>query len=290
MEQNIKIYISCHKECFVPKHPLLFPVQVGTELESKRFNGRLYDNTGDNISSLNRRYCELTAQYWAWKNQEASYYGFFHYRRYLSFADESNIPYKIFTKPDKQCLEKMRYDHDYMIKFINLYDVIVPLPENMYVTAFEHYQQSKDHHIEDLHVVKDIINECYPEFMKAADEYLYSTKLYFGNIFIMKKELFNHYCEWLFTILKKFDRKTDFSKYSKSGLRVNGYLGERLLGIYITWLKQQPNILIGNLPRAHFLSFPGETDNFKQMKLINYFLPPGSRRRSKVKKIIKYFK
>ena len=43
----------------------------------------LHDDEGDNISNKNKTYCELTAQYWAWKNMEADYYGFFHYRRYF---------------------------------------------------------------------------------------------------------------------------------------------------------------------------------------------------------------
>ena len=46
------------------------------------------DNTGDNISVKNKSYCELTTQYWAWKNTDYDYYGFCHYRRYFSFSDK----------------------------------------------------------------------------------------------------------------------------------------------------------------------------------------------------------
>ena len=82
---NIKIYVSCHKECFVPSNKLLYPIQVGTCF-AEEIPGVLHDNTGDNISDKNKMYCELTAQYWAWKNDDADYYGFFHYRRYLNFS------------------------------------------------------------------------------------------------------------------------------------------------------------------------------------------------------------
>lgn len=53
------------------------------------------DNTGDNISSKNKYYCELSTQYWVWKNIDSEYYGFCHYRRYLSMSDKeykSNDP------------------------------------------------------------------------------------------------------------------------------------------------------------------------------------------------------
>ena len=89
MTENIKIFISCHKKCYIPKHDLLVPIQVGSALSNKRFANMLHDDEGENISEKNKSYCELTAQYWAWKNAEADYYGFFHYRRYMSFADET---------------------------------------------------------------------------------------------------------------------------------------------------------------------------------------------------------
>ena len=47
----------------------------------------LHDDEGENISDKNPMYCELTAQYWAWKNLDADYYGFCHYRRYFNFSD-----------------------------------------------------------------------------------------------------------------------------------------------------------------------------------------------------------
>lgn len=57
-------------------------------LADHRFKGMQHDDEGENISYKNPYYCELTAQYWAWKNLDADYYGLFHYRRYFSFSDE----------------------------------------------------------------------------------------------------------------------------------------------------------------------------------------------------------
>ena len=74
---DIKLFVCCHRPVDVPKHPLLVPLQVGAALADSRFYGFLHDDAGENISRKNRSYCELTAQYWVWKNVRADYYGFF---------------------------------------------------------------------------------------------------------------------------------------------------------------------------------------------------------------------
>ena len=61
--------------------------------------------------------------------------------------------------------------------------------------------------------------------------------------------------------------------------RVDGYLAERLLGIYAAQLRREGGVRMLELPRVHFLS---REDYFRQ-RLLNAALPPGSRRRSVVK-------
>lgn len=85
-ESDVRILVAVHQDAYVPKIPCVEPIQVGTALAESRLEGMLHDDAGENISDKNGSYCELTAQYWAWKNLEADYYGFFHYRRYMSFV------------------------------------------------------------------------------------------------------------------------------------------------------------------------------------------------------------
>ena len=61
------------------------PLQVGKALSDVDL-GVQGDDEGDNISTKNPNYCELTGLYWAWKNlKDADYIGLAHYRRYFDF-------------------------------------------------------------------------------------------------------------------------------------------------------------------------------------------------------------
>ena len=77
-ESKIHISVACHKPSRLPENPLLVPVQVNSANAGKRMD-MAHDDEGENISLKNPEYCELTAQYWEWKNVEADYYGLCHY-------------------------------------------------------------------------------------------------------------------------------------------------------------------------------------------------------------------
>lgn len=89
---SIKIIIAAHKKYWMPTDPVYLPVHVGAE--GKASIGYTPDNTGDNISSKNPHFCELTGLYWAWKNLDADYLGLVHYRRYFTRKEVHNIEAK----------------------------------------------------------------------------------------------------------------------------------------------------------------------------------------------------
>ena len=240
------------------------------------FPGFLHDDTGDNISRKNRSYCELTAQYWAWKNIDIDYYGFFHYRRYLYPDERAKRPYRIEDRPSLSLLDKLGYGR--FEELITQYDIILPRAENMYISVRDHYAGAPFHHIEDLNLIERIIQQRYPKMKGAIEQYLSGTICYFGNIFIMSKPVFFAYCTWLFSILEEFDyqKKTPATHIQEQ--RVDGYLAERLLGIYYTMMRERFQTL--ELPRVHF--HQGSTGIKK--RLLNVLLPPGSRRRAEIKR------
>lgn len=272
---KIQLFVCCHQPVSLPEHELLIPVQVGAALADTHFPGFLHDDSGENISEKNHSYCELTAQYWAWKNADSDHMGFFHYRRFLYPDTGEKVPYRILPQPDGQLPDKLGYDR--FAALIPQYDLILPKAENMRISVREHYTGAPFHHAKDLALIETIIAERCPEYLSAVESYLSGTLCYFGNIYIMKRDVFSDYCAWLFPILEEFDRRTDRTGYGTQEQRVNGYLAERLFGIYYTHHRADLHAL--ELPRVHFC--PPEQARRKQ--LLNALLPPGSWRRSAVK-------
>ena len=88
---NIKVIVATHKKYQMPNDKMYVPIQVGAE--GKKDLGYTKDNNGDNISSKNPFFCELTGLYWAWKNLNADYIGLAHYRRHFCLKKKSKIQF-----------------------------------------------------------------------------------------------------------------------------------------------------------------------------------------------------
>ena len=52
-------------------------------------------------------------------------------------------------------------------------------------------------------------------------------------MFIMKKELADQYCEWLFDVLFELEKRLDISNYNQNDQRVFGFVSERLLDVWL---------------------------------------------------------
>lgn len=248
---KVEILVSCHKPTDAVQNACIKTIQVGTALALNRLDTAYHDDEGRNISEKNRNYCELTAQYWAWKNLDADFYGFFHYRRYLTFrhVDRAydcwgNLPEEFI---DTACAEKYGLDED-TIKTV-LTDCDVVLPEIKDITKMlrmgsnmrEQFLGSGALHAKDLELMNRIIEEKYPEYLPYAEKYEEGHLTVFNNMFIMRRDIFHDYCAWLFDILEEYSRRADMTDYSVEALRTPGHLAERLLNIYCLHLRDKTN-------------------------------------------------
>ena len=247
---NIKLFMtySPNRHDRIFRHPLFYPVLAGSifqeESASKRF---LRDNTGDNISQKNPYYCELTTQYWVWKNVDADYYGFCHYRRLFSFADtdfmESDAGVVVRRAMNGKVFNELALQADSIQSKIGRYDFIIakgiPIVALQARDLVDHYSRGKGLHVEDLGLMMEVIKKQYPEIYPLAREYMNGKVFYPCNMFVAKKEIFFEYCRFLFSILNEVEQNLRMENYSAEGVRTLGHLGERLLGIYYLYLKKR---------------------------------------------------
>lgn len=247
---DIRIFItySPNRKDRIFRHPLFYPVIAGSAFQTESVaGGFLKDNTGDNISQKNPYYCELTTQYWAWKNADADYYGFCHYRRLFSFSDlnfaESDSGVVVRHTMNDRVFKELELDSDSIRRKTSRCDFIIakgiPVIALQAKNLTDHYSRGKGLHIRDLALMMKVIEKRYPKMHPIAKEYIEGKVFYPCNMFIAKKEIFFDYCRFLFTVLHEVEQDIRMEDYSAEGVRTLGHLGERLLGIYYLYLKKR---------------------------------------------------
>ena len=217
---DIKILVATHKKYWMPEDEVYLPLHVGAE--GKTDLGYTKDNTGDNISVKNPNYCELTGLYWAWKNLSADYIGFVHYRRYFTCKEIRNIELK-----KKQILSLEEWK-----RLLSNNPVVVPDKRKYYIeTNRSHYNHA--HPSIGLDETERIINEKCPEYSSAFTTVMDRTWAHMFNMFVMRRDLFQEYCQWLFGILFELEERLDISEFDAYNSRVFGFVSERLLDVWL---------------------------------------------------------
>ena len=289
---SLKIFVSNHLDSIVVENPLFCFIRGGAVFNSPESKSNMQgDDTGDNISLKNHSYCELTIQYWAWKNIDLDYYGFCHYRRYFSFNTPVNQkPDKhanvFFDFLDEKALNQIILDPKNVISKMAESPLAMTTPFDVRnaeaSSVYDHYASASYLHSKDFDILLNVIHDISPEFDRAAKEHSEGRILYPCNMFIMKKDLFLRYCEWLFPILQECERRINLSDYNIDELRVIGHLGERCLGIFYHYLNKNEHIeavffqrlLIGNTCAGVKKIYPRFNDQVTAVTASNDFYIP----------------
>lgn len=225
------IYIATHKKFNVPNLNGYCALQVGAEGKEKY--GYLRDNIGNHISGKNANYCELTGLYWIWKNTDDSYKGLVHYRRYFGRNNLSN-------KISDIC------SYEYLLNCLKSVDIVLP-----YVEYFK--QNAKEEILlhccteEIFDKLRQIIETKYPDYIETYDRYFNENKASLFNMLFCKREIFDTYCEWLFSILFVLEKQVDLAKLNTYQQRLYGFLSERLLNVWVIKNK----LVVKHLPVIH---------------------------------------
>lgn len=206
------------------------------------------------LKNMEHAYSEGARIHALWKNYPLKkYVGTAHYRRYLDFMDEI---------PD---MDEIFSDHDAIYQ---PFDLGWPSIRSNYAGC---------HNIDDLNLCVDIIKERYPQYAQSADWVMGHDFLVPCNIFVLTKEMFCEWCEFVFGILDEFNNKMGFKtdldvcnhvvnnmdKYvtNKGGLpntstayqsRIHAFLMERLSSIFFKERIHKPYYSNMLLTEVHF--------------------------------------
>lgn len=217
---DIKILVAAHKPYRMPEDEIYFPIHVGKT--GKTEIGFIGDDTGENISDRNPSYCELTAAYWAWKNLKADYVGLVHYRRHFTPVKKGKNKFD-WVMTGRQAEELLKDC-----------DVLVPNRRKYYIeTIRSHYDHGQFNRLQDIETLGQVISERCPEYSAGFETVMNRTWAHMFNMFVMKREIFDRFCAWMFDVLFEVERRTDLTGLDFQTARVYGYLGEFMLDIFL---------------------------------------------------------
>lgn len=272
----LKIFVVYYKPAPLIKTDIFEPIQAGRAIantpsragtftnEEKSWlnNNMIGDDTGENISNLNRYFAEITALYWIWKNTDSPFVGMFQYRRFLSLNSNTHYPYvefpsirflhlgiKHLEKFSLSFLHDLELEKKYILPWFATHDIL--LSEPLKFNAYEHYKT--EHIISDLDKALTILKKKHPEMYDFALENLNSEEgVYPSNLFITRREILNNYASWLFSILLPLyeEIKDEISQRDTEQKLAFAYLSERLFTIYFRYQQKYHGLRVKEFPFA----------------------------------------
>ena len=177
----------------------------------------LRDDTGDNISAKNKQFCELTALYWLWKHAGEDIIGLAHYRRHFLLPQDWK--------------ERM---------LNNQINVILPTP--LYVAPSVEENFKSRHDPSDWEFMMQYLKNNHPEDFQSANKFFKGNLYSPCNMFVMKREVLDALCTWLFPIL--FQVADHGGQKEDSYLnRYPGFISERLISLFFEINRSRFNLV-----------------------------------------------
>lgn len=217
MNKKVTILVASHKPDTVFENDVYTPIHVGRAISKwkEEMSGMIGDDTGENISEKNPCYCELTAQYWAWKNLDCEYVGLCHYRRYFE------------TEITAANIDEILGDHA---------DVMLAKP--LVDKRCMGNRLLRDSCREDVEIFMRCLKIVSPEMWDICYAFLNNNICYPFNMFVMKKVDFDEFAAWQFSVLEEMEKYVKLSGYTRMK-RIYGYVGEMMLPMWCLYKKKK---------------------------------------------------
>ena len=261
------IYTAYHRAAPRIESASIVPIHVGRAGASAPIPDMIGDDTGDHISDRNAAWCELTALYWAWKNdrETGGLVGLMHYRRVLDLTDRAPGGAVEATEKLFDIAQWCGEAENWLKQSGDDWDLVVPRLHKMGRTVEANYKAG--HAPQDWDILRDVVLRDHPDYAKSFEAVAGGYDVRLGNIALMRRPLFDRYCTWLFDVLFAVEAADlDRTHYSAQQARYLGYLAERLLTVFV-YHEQQANpdlrvreVSILNLSQALVWPYIGPKD------------------------------
>ena len=230
---TIRIFVFQHIHCQLPPcfidRTIYTPIQCGRAI-NENIPGTIGDDTGDNISDLNKRYNEMTAIYWIAHHYEElgnpEYVGFDHYRRYLNWTEDMLSPRAVIARR--------------WFSWRRLRD--------QYVNCHGSYEL-------------DLFSQRFKQFFAHGeyddyDAYWKTHYFYICNMFVMHRDNFRRYAKFILAcidILKELEMNESHRNpiFNRQG-RIPGFILECMTSYWLWHEKRRKAIDVVHSTITHF--------------------------------------
>lgn len=297
----LKLFCIYHRSMPAIKVRGYIPIFAGNKVKSqqskdgwtdeialkKRIATSLADDAidSDNISELNRHLNEMTAIYWIWKHYKdigsPKFVGITHYRRFFAFNEGIPLEGRTWlphssticrdTIEDATPFIDITYAEQYLAEGYSI------LTTRKYDTALlgEGDKSCRDRfcHIAAFDPALYDAMECL--VLKAHPDYAHEVQAlrdrashYLFNMFVMQKEIFFNYCEFIFPILLELQKKVRTSDINL--IRAPAFLAEFLTSMFISHQIRCNQVAIKELSTI-YIDHPEYCDRMEHKKGVDYF-------------------
>lgn len=221
---DLSLYCNCHGEKlnkmtqFNQKNLLCGSFDIPNEKRTL-LDGFAFDDTGDNISHLNKYFGELTGLYWVWKNTDEEIIG--------------TNQYRIFWNEDDLSQVKFNKNEMAIVKKIDVNDYTKNNTKRL--STYEHFTYC--HGDMGMILLRGMIGHrhCLTPTLRThmIDNLDWTSSLHPYNMFVAGRKIFNKTCEILFDIIMEFYDRFGFLldeiSYKYDQIRLIDFLSERIL-------------------------------------------------------------
>ncbi|MDR3290344.1 MAG: DUF4422 domain-containing protein [Rickettsiales bacterium] len=240
---DIKILVTYHRPAFLYQHRALLPMFAGADVakeESFTRTGNVKndekaikwmnkyltpDNTGDNISYLNRRIGAGSVIYWACKNydklENPEHIGFMQFTKFFGTSILSEYKeYDIITGSKASRLDGDKFPFQAIF--------------------------NKSNGDKTMNYLLEAVKKHAPNDVEEIKEYFNTRSLpkYFNQLFLMKKKIFFEYCDFIFPIMLELakNKELNFIVLGGKDKRDLDHIMERVTSYFIYKKTQDKNV------------------------------------------------